>query len=132
MSAANVSMRICWLVPSRSVEVDHRQLRGPAQHRHDDFVVAQVFGHRDDPLDHRFAADPTGRDRVQRADNPRGEQCREHRPDVGPAPIDRRPADPRAARDLRQSHSLDPVSGHTIGRCLEDAVADRRRGVVTD
>ena len=106
-------------------DVDHRHVRRVVQHRHDDFVAAQVFGHRDDALDHGFAPDTAGRHVVKDTGDARGEQLGEHKADIGPTAVDGRPADPRAPRDLGQRHPLDPVSHDARRGGIEDPGFDR-------
>ncbi len=74
-------------------------------------VAAQAFGDRDDPLDQRFAARPRGRTPRQAPVTRAVSSAARIVAGVGPAAVDRRPADPRAPGDLGQRHPLDAVGG---------------------
>ena len=104
-------------------DVDHRQFGGRVQHRHDELVVAQPSATAT-MRSTSASRPPRGRHVAQHADDPAGEQRRQDRAGVRPAPVDGRPADPGAAGDLGERHPIDAVRQHAARRGVEDPVPD--------
>ena len=106
-------------------DVDHRQLGRLVQHRHDHVVAAQIVRPpRRSAATSASRPTPAAGTRVQRADDPAGQQRRQDRPGVGPAPVDRRPADPR-----RGGRSRRASPGRRRRRCTQSAAASRMRSL---